>query len=156
MPPLSQLALHDDRTLQLGQDPVAQAKPRPMPLPTSLVVKNGLKTLALVRSFMPLPSSLNRISTKSPAWRVVMSIVPLPSAGGLDRVARVGGEVDENLLELQRIGVDLRECRGQNGVSTEMPREANWRASIFSASSMGTCTSTISCFSLDLRMKARR
>ena len=53
--------------------------PCPVPLPTSLVVKNGSKTLVLISSGIPAPVSLIRISIQSPSLRVLMAISPLSS-----------------------------------------------------------------------------
>src|SRR3954447_9254211 len=45
----------------------AVARPRPVPLPASLVVKNGSKTRAATSGGMPLPSSVTAIDTYWPA-----------------------------------------------------------------------------------------
>jgi hypothetical protein len=56
----------------------AKAKPCPVPLPTSLVVKNGSKILPRTFSGMPAPVSLICTSTQSPSEFVVIVIVHLP------------------------------------------------------------------------------
>ncbi len=47
------------------------------PLPTSLVVKKGSKTLCSIEAGIPLPLSHTRISTKSSVARVFTWIKPL-------------------------------------------------------------------------------
>ena len=46
--------------------PYTVASPRPVPLPFSLVVKNGSKSLAMVASSMPHPVSVTASSTYLP------------------------------------------------------------------------------------------
>src|SRR5581483_679816 len=58
----------------------ASARPWPVPLPTSLVVKNGSKIRCRIVSGMPRPVSETRISTFAPTCRVVMRMVPFAPA----------------------------------------------------------------------------
>src|SRR5580658_742058 len=54
-------------------------KPWPVPRPTSLVVKNGSKIRSRIGLGTPGPLSPTRISTKGPASRVAIRIVPRPA-----------------------------------------------------------------------------
>src|ERR1022692_3761517 len=56
----------------------AMARPWPVPLPTSLVVKNGSNIFDWIASGMPPPVSLTRISANSPFFRVEITMAPLP------------------------------------------------------------------------------
>src|SRR4029450_6314254 len=52
------------------------ASPRPVPRPTSFVVKNGSKMWSRTSGTMPGPSSRMRTSTTSPSHRVVIQMFP--------------------------------------------------------------------------------
>src|SRR5271166_4233583 len=54
----------------------ARDRPCPVPLPTSLVVKNGSKTLVRIASGMPVPVSATEISANSPRIPVQTVIFP--------------------------------------------------------------------------------
>ena len=95
--------------------PYTVDRPSPVPLPFSLVVKNGSKMRARVCSSMPQPVSVTASCTYDPGftatWQRRVLLVDL-HVGGLDRelaalghgVAGVDHEVHEHLLDLTRVG----------------------------------------------------
>jgi hypothetical protein len=52
-----------DLAAALLDDPVDRRQARPLPLPFSLVVKNGSKMCACTSSGMPMPVSVTRMPT---------------------------------------------------------------------------------------------
>ena len=68
------------------------ARPCPLPLPTSLVVKNGSNTRARTASGMPTPLSATRTSTCAPTALVEMTILPLLAEAGGNEL-RIFGKV---------------------------------------------------------------
>ena len=76
-------------------------RPRPVPAPTSFVVKNGSKIRDWISSAMPGPESARTIWICSPSSRDEIRIRRSERLG--ERVARVGQQVDEDLLELDRV-----------------------------------------------------
>src|SRR3954452_7174534 len=61
----------------------AVASPRPVPWPTSLVVKNGSKSRSRTSSGIPGPSSATVTSRHAPSRRVLTVIVPEPSSASI-------------------------------------------------------------------------
>ena len=102
--------------------------PRPVPSPTSFVVKNGSKMRARVASSMPMPVSRTSIASHcgacSPTYgggacsttRVTISTVP-PSG---DRLDRVDDEVRQHLVELAFIGLDAQAVVGAGGTQRDV------------------------------------
>ena len=104
------------------------SRPRPVPLPTSLVVKNGSKARACTSGVMPWPLSVISTTTWSPSRRVANRSVPVP-------VHRVDGVVDEvgpHLVQLRRVDLDRREVgverAARRSMSCELRREHGERA----------------------------
>ena len=88
-----------------------------MPLPTSLVVKNGSKILSITSGGMPVPVSATSISddvARRHAGQAEAARLLGRDVAGADRelaavrhgVARVDGEVHDHLLELVHVGLD--------------------------------------------------
>ena len=109
-----------------------------MPLPTSLVEKNGSKIFSITSGAMPVPVSLTSISTYSPGGTPVPAEgerFALGDVGGADReraavrhgVARVHREIDDHLLELVQVGLTGQRSRAgvelQLDVLAEQPPE---------------------------------
>ena len=61
--------------------PDTMHSPSPVPLPMSLVVKNGSKIRSRISGGMPTPLSPIVTTTQSPAVRVVMCTSPLAGSG---------------------------------------------------------------------------
>ena len=93
--------------------PNAWLRPRPVPLPTSLVVKNGSKIVSSMVGAMPVPVSVTAMATKSPLRADCARRAGMPStlrtrdgqpAFAVHGIAAVDGEVDQRGLELRDIG----------------------------------------------------
>ena len=93
--------------------PNAWLRPRPVPLPTSLVVKNGSKILSSWSAAMPMPVSCIEIATNSPlrpgcARRAGMPLgladCDRQAAFAIHGIAAVDGEIDQRRLELRDVG----------------------------------------------------
>ena len=95
--------------------PYTVARPSPVPLPLSFVVKNGSKILDSVSESMPVPVSRDRhldvIARLQTRVRRHADLVELDVSqldGDLPaarhRIARVDDEIHQNLLDLGRIG----------------------------------------------------
>ena len=97
-------------------------RPRPVPLPTGLVVKNGSNARSSTSAVMPQPVSVTLMRTYSPRPDVADLVGLQGDVGGADahhagavhRVAGVDREVDDGVLELVRIDV------GRPGVGGEV------------------------------------
>src|SRR3989442_1185457 len=93
--------------------PYTVARPSPVPLPFSLVVKKGSKMWLFVWASMPVPVSDGEQHVRAGLGREVLRGVGFVELGvrGLDRelaalrhgVARVHGQVHDHLLELTGI-----------------------------------------------------
>ena len=107
--------------------------PSPVPLPGSLVVKNGSKTCACTSAVMPQPVSLTREHHVAARARASCcaghrSRVAASTLRGLDgqpaalrhRVAGVDGEVQDHLLDLARVGLDAAPGRVRARSSSSM------------------------------------
>ena len=83
-----------------------------MPLPTSLVVKNGSKIFGCTSSGTPGPSSLTSRTTAF-ALEVVPGAEDQRAAAvrADHRLLGVDDQVEQHLLHLVRIGEDLRQAR---------------------------------------------
>ena len=115
-----------DLELDLTAPPICLAKPktwlrpRPVPSPKLLVVKNGSNTRSITSGGMPVPVSATCSATCSPfrpsgaVKNVVVRADPQSSAV-LHRVARVEGEVEHRELERAGIGVDRPQLVGNFG-----------------------------------------
>ena len=85
-------------------------------MPTSFVVKNGSKIFDCTSSGTPGPSSFTSRTTVS-----LVGVVPgadderAAAVGGEHRLLGVDDEVQQDLLELVRIGEDLRQAGGERG-----------------------------------------
>ena len=90
----------------------AMARPWPVPLPTSLVVKNGSKMRERTSTGIPLPVSPIAISTCSSSTRVATRILPL-SARALDhvgdRMRGVDDQIEDHLVDLAGVAVHQRQ-----------------------------------------------
>src|SRR6185312_11950879 len=75
-------------------------RPRPVPSPAGLVVKNGLKILSFKSGGMPVPLSRMLISTLSPRFLVAalgLIVTAIRSCLTLDcRIEPVGDQVQQN------------------------------------------------------------
>ena len=91
-----------------------------MPLPTSLVVKNGSKILSRTSAGMPCPVSCTSTSTYSAGDKRLLveggavlrrhvARAQHDAAALAHRVARVDDEIDDDLLELVEVGLDQPE-----------------------------------------------
>ncbi len=89
-------------------------RPRPVPVPTSLVVKNGSRILLRFSSGMPQPVSSMRIATWFGSYSARRD---RDRALGLDRLGGVRDDVQEHLVDLRRRALDLRAA----GRSTSRP-----------------------------------
>ena len=90
------------------------ASPRPVPLPSSLVVKKGSMTLSRCSAGMPTPVSANSISTAGwPSSSVAGARAEGQRAALRHGVAGVGEQVQEDLPQLLPVGVDGRRVRGE-------------------------------------------
>src|SRR5690242_10918400 len=96
--------------------PYTVDRPRPVPLPGSLVVKNGSNARAIVASSIPTPSSLTATMTWGPSTdpgctatysasisTLAVSMVRLPPLR--HGISGVDSEVHDDLLDLARIGL---------------------------------------------------
>ena len=87
-----------------------------MPSPVGLVVKNGWNSLSLMSAEMPMPLSRTRISTASPASRVVtFSVGSNPASAAVTRPPRgrveaVAEEVQEDPRHVLRVDLDRRDA----------------------------------------------
>ena len=99
--------------------PYTLASPSPVPLPDGLVVKNGSKRCACVASSIPTPVSDTSSRTWRPASRPGCAATNVfverrrpdldaESAARGHGVAGVGGEVEQHLLDLDRVREDER------------------------------------------------
>lgn len=80
--------------------------PSPVPLPTGLVVKKGLKTFSMFLGLMPVPLAVTLISTQpTPEDRTPMRTSP-PALFGDDGIDGVVEEGTEDLLELFDVCTD--------------------------------------------------
>ena len=83
-------------------------------MPTSLVVKNGSKILLFASSGTPGPSSLTSRATTSRSASCHVRMTSDAAAVGRDhRLLGVDDEVQQHLLDLVRVGEDLRQPRGE-------------------------------------------
>ena len=104
--------LDADASSVLLHDRVGDGEPKPVPLPTSFVVKNGSKIFCCTSPGTPGPSSLISRTTAS-----ALGLVPRAHderAAAVRREHRLLGiddEVEQHLLHLVRIGEDLRQPR---------------------------------------------
>ena len=93
--------------------PWTVARPRPVPSPGPLVVKNGSKARSATSGAMPVPSSetrdLDAVAGAADGDR------QRPAVG--HRVAGVDGEVHEHLLELRAVGEHGRQLRRRTEIS---------------------------------------
>ena len=82
----------------------AMSRPRPVPLPTSLVVKNASNARAATSGGMPGPVSPISTTTSSPSAAVATRSVP----GAVHRVDGVVDQVGPHLVELAGVRLDRR------------------------------------------------
>ena len=87
--------------------PYTVARPRPVPSPLGLVVKNGSKACSTTSAPIPRPESLTRSRTRSSCTPGVDHQV---AAGG-HRVPGVQGQVHQQLLDLAGIAGHRRQVR---------------------------------------------
>ena len=80
--------------------PYAVARPSPVPLPVSFVVKNGSKARVRVSSSMPVPVSVISTATKGPASESRSLVEIVRHAAGRHRVAAVDRHVEHDLRQL--------------------------------------------------------
>ncbi len=95
------------------------ARPRPVPLPTSLVVKNGSKMRCSDSLGMPTPLSSTsstangRTATSFEAWestpRRAVIVIGRRALLARERVARVQHEIDDDLLDLRLVRLHVGE-----------------------------------------------
>ena len=106
-----------------------------MPLPTSLVVKNGSKIASIWSAVMPAPVSVMAMATKSPLRAGLGAQgrdgVDLPDADGepafaVHGVAGVDREIDQRGLELRDIG--NRKAVGRGNIDLDPDPRADQRA----------------------------
>ena len=101
-----------------------------MPLPTSLVVKNGSKILSRTSAGMPWPVSSTSISTYSAGDERLFLEVGAFGGGKVaraqqdvaavaHRVARVDDQIDDHLLELVEVGLDQPEIAAVHDVEID-------------------------------------
>ena len=102
-----------------------------MPLPTSLVVKNGSKIRGKCSGAMPVPVSVTVRQTNSPApasgMRVGVRGVEAGRVRGDEQLAAAGhgvagvdGEVDEHLLDHAGIGLDEGQLGGVTALQVDV------------------------------------
>ena len=81
----------------------AMAKPCPVPLPTSFVVKNGSKTMCQMLSGMPVAVSVMRISAHSPTRQDTIEMAPFARAPDPSPThGRHSDHVEDHLVERPR------------------------------------------------------
>ena len=106
--------------------PYTVARPRPVPSPLGLVVKNGSNARSMTSWGIPVPVSLTfRLTYRpgaSPTRLAAWSASTLGAGGGDDelpaarhRVAGVDGQVDQDLLDLAGVGQHRAQPGGQVG-----------------------------------------
>ena len=106
-----------------------------MPLPTSLVEKNGSKILAITSAVMPTPVSSTSISTYSPAATPSSASLRLSRSRHVARadgeraavghgVARIDGQVDDHLVELRLVGLDVPEVAAGQDLELDLLAQA--------------------------------
>ncbi len=116
-------------------NPYTWLKPRPVPLPTPLVVKNGSNTRGSVSAAMPAPVSVSSTRHEVAAQAVDLGLAGQPDLAHRDRenaairhrVARIHAEVQQRELELARVDADaarsvLRRCPDPD-VAAQRPLE---------------------------------
>ena len=92
----------------------ATVSPRPVPLPTSFVVKNGSKIFRCTSSGTPGPSSFTSSSTASRSASCQRAHDQrAASVRRQHRLLGVDDQVEQHLLNLVRIGEDRRQARGE-------------------------------------------
>ena len=105
------------------------ASPSPVPLPGPLVVKNGSNMCACTSGVMPVPAVPDDQAHARPhVVTLVESKLSSRDLGELDgeraarrhRVARVHGQVEEDLFDLGRVRVDRRHVGGRPHVQLDV------------------------------------
>ena len=112
--------------------PYTWLKPRPVPLPTPLVVKNGSNTRGSVSGGMPAPVSVSSItrkspckpSTSAPAGQRDPANRQREDAAIRHRVARIDAEVQQRELELALVGADAARAVLRHGPDLDVATQA--------------------------------
>ena len=93
--------------------PSAWLRPRPVPLPTSLVVKNGSKMASSMSAGIPDPVSVTETATNRPSRRAWPRSTGMASTASTwmtrlpssrHRIAGIDGEIDQRGFELRDVG----------------------------------------------------
>ena len=119
-----------------GRGPYTIGSPRPVPLPTSLVVKNGSKTRFRISGGMPSPVSDTRhdhvvaggqVRRSSSAPIVTLRVARVEDPALRHGVARVDAQVEDGEFELVRVdhgGPETRRPRSLSIRRSSPPRRA--------------------------------
>src|SRR5438093_935950 len=90
--------------------PRTPARPRPVPFPGALVVKNGSKIFSCRAGATPGPLSDTEITTKGPAFtsgcRLASASVNRIFSATRHGVTRIDAEIEEHLVNLSGIATD--------------------------------------------------